>query len=82
MQSHVTCRQMGRKSCRETLKDIDIETVDLKELQLPQFEEPISPMMNPDRKPEGVVKQWLDTLASADGFVFITPNIITACRVG
>lgn len=62
------------KAARENLKDIEIETVDLKELNLPQFEEPVSPMMNPERKPEGVVKQWLDTLASADGLVFITPE--------
>jgi len=62
------------KAAKESLKDIEIETVDLKELNLPQFEEPVSPMMNPDRKPEGAVKQWLDILASADGFVFITPE--------
>mgnify|MGYP000884197520 CR=1 FL=1 len=62
------------KSARQNLQDVEIETVDLKELNLPQFEEPVSPMMNPDRKPEGAVKQWLDTLASADGFVFITPE--------
>jgi len=62
------------KSAKQSLKDIEIKTVDLKELNLPQFEEPISPMMNPDRKPEGVVKEWLDILMSADGFVFITPE--------
>lgn len=62
------------KAANQTLEGVEIETVDLKELNLPQFEEPASPMMNPDRQPEGVVKQWLDTLASADGFVFITPE--------
>ena len=62
------------KSAQQALKDVEIETVDLKELHLPQFEEPVSPMMNQDRKPEGPVKQWLDTLASADGYVFITPE--------
>ena len=62
------------KAAREKLTDVEIETVDLKELNLPQFSEPVSPMMNQDRKPEGVVKQWLDTLASADGYVIITPE--------
>lgn len=62
------------EAAKENLADVEIELVDLKELNLPQFEEPVSPMMNPDRKPEGAVKQWLDTLASADGFVIITPE--------
>ena len=62
------------KAAKESLKGIEIETVDLKELNLPQFEEPVSPMMNPERKPEGAVKEWLDILANADGYVFITPE--------
>ncbi len=62
------------KAAHSTLLDSEIEIIDLKELNLPQFEEAVSPMMNPERKPEGVVKQWLDNLASADGYVFITPE--------
>lgn len=58
----------------ETLKDVEVNVADLKELNLPQFAEPVSPMMNPDRSPEGAVKQWLDMLAEADGYVFITPE--------
>lgn len=66
--------QWVENSAKENLEGVEVETVDLKELNLPRFEEPVSPMMNPERKPEGAVKQWLDLLASADGFVFVTPE--------
>lgn len=59
---------------KETLTDVELETVDLKELALPMFDEAVSPMMNPDRHPEGAVKTWLDKLAEADGYVIITPE--------
>lgn len=56
------------------LNDVEFETVDLRELNLPLFDEPVSPMMNENRVTEGSVKQWLDTLASADGYIFVTPE--------
>lgn len=62
------------KTAKQSLADVEIETVDLKDLKLPMFDEPVSPMMNPDRKPEGQVKVWLDELAAADGYVFVTPE--------
>lgn len=54
--------------------DIEIEAIDLKDFELPFFSEDPSPLGNPDRHPEGVVKAWLDVLASADGYVFVTPE--------
>ncbi len=51
-----------------------LETVDLADFDLPMFDEEISPKFNRDRKPEGEVKKWLDTLATADGYVFVTPE--------
>lgn len=62
------------KTAKQSLQDVEIAVVDLKEFKLPMFDEPVSPMMNPDRKPEGQVKAWLDELASADGYVFVTPE--------
>jgi len=62
------------KTAKQSLADVEIAVVDLKDLKLPMFDEPVSPMMNPDRKPEGQVKVWLDELASADGYVFVTPE--------
>lgn len=63
-----------QKSVLANLPDVEIEVIDLKVLDLPRFDEPVSPMMNQDRKPEGNLKVWLDALASGDGFVFVTPE--------
>ena len=52
----------------------DIEIVDLADFDLPLFDEAVSPKYNQDRQPEGDVKQWLDTLARADGYIFVTPE--------
>jgi NAD(P)H-dependent FMN reductase len=56
------------------LEDVEFETIDLRELQLPLFDEPVSPMMNENRVTEGGVKQWLDALAGADGYIIVTPE--------
>lgn len=57
------------------LKDqADIEVLDLRDYELPFFDEAISPQFNPERKPEGVVKEWLDKLAEADAVVIVTPE--------
>lgn len=53
---------------------LDAEIVDLKDYDLPLFNEPSSPQYTPDRQPEGVTKQWLDKLAEADGYILITPE--------
>ena len=62
------------KHTKANLPDVEVEVADLKTLQLPPFDEAVSPMMNPERKPEGSVKQWLDALASADAYIFVTPE--------
>ena len=56
------------------LTGVEFETIDLRELQLPLFDEPVSPMMNDNRVTEGGVKTWLDALASADGYIIVTPE--------
>ena len=62
------------RHAKALLEDIDTEVVDIKELSLPMFDESISPLMNPERNPTGKVKQWLDALNAADGYIFITPE--------
>ncbi|MEO5690897.1 MAG: NAD(P)H-dependent oxidoreductase [Candidatus Saccharimonadales bacterium] len=52
----------------------EIAIVDLADFDLPMFDEAISPKFNRERKPEGAVKKWLDTLAAADGYIFVTPE--------
>lgn len=53
---------------------VEVEVLDLKDYELPFFEEPISPRYNPNRKPEGEVKRWLDDVAGADGYIVVTPE--------
>ncbi len=56
------------------LSDVEVAVADLQSLNIPRFDEPVSPMMNKDRQPEGPVKDWLDMLTEADGYVFVTPE--------
>lgn len=59
---------------KKTMQDAEVEVVDLADYSLPLFNEAISPQYNPDRKPEGVVKDFLNKLAEADGFIIVTPE--------
>jgi NAD(P)H-dependent FMN reductase len=53
---------------------VEVEVIDLLEYKLPMFDEAISPQYNPDRKPEGEVKRWLDKLAEQDAYIIVTPE--------
>lgn len=64
----------AENKARELWSDIEIEAVDLKSFELPMYSEDPSPLDNKDRHPEGGVKAWLETLAQADGYVFVTPE--------
>jgi NAD(P)H-dependent FMN reductase len=73
----------GRKSLQfskwitntaKEIKDVDVEMVDLVDYELPLFNEAVSPRYNPERKVDGDVKKFLDKLAEADGYVFVTPE--------
>lgn len=52
----------------------EVELVDLKDYPLPLFDEAVSPQYNPERQPEGVVKDWLDKLNEADAFIIVSPE--------
>lgn len=52
----------------------DVEVADLQDYPLPLFNEAISPQYNPNREPAPEVQQWLDKLAAADAYVFVTPE--------
>ncbi len=58
----------------EVKKNAEVEIIDLKDYDLPFFEEPVSPRYNPDREPEAAPKKWLDKLAQFDGYVLVTPE--------
>lgn len=57
-----------------TEQGIDHEVVDLKDYDLPFFNEAISPQYNPARQPELAVKAWLEKLAEFDGYIIVTPE--------
>ncbi len=56
------------------LEDTTVELVDLVDYPMPFFDEPISPRYNPNRVIDPAVKKWLDKLAEADAYVFVTPE--------
>ncbi len=52
--------------------DAHFELVDLKEVNLPLLDEPMPPMMAQYTQPH--TKAWSKTIASFDGYVFVTPE--------
>jgi len=54
------------------LSDVDVELIDLQELNLPFYDEP-KPALYGEYEHE-YTKKWADTIGSADGFIFVTPE--------
>ncbi len=52
----------------------DVKMLDLRDYDMPMFNEPASPQYNPDRAPEGAVKQWLEAVGDMDAFIIVTPE--------
>jgi NAD(P)H-dependent FMN reductase len=54
---------------------IEVKLLDLRDFPMPFFDQPLTPAM-PGRTPykNEVVKRWTAEIASADGFVFVTPE--------
>lgn len=50
------------------------ELVDLADYDLPLMQEAYPPQGNPDRQTDGDVKKWVDVMATADGFLIVTPE--------
>ena len=58
----------------ENAADIEIEIFDLKEHPMVLFDEPRTPIGNPDRNPTGEVKSWVDFVSRSDALVLVTPE--------
>ena len=56
----------------KTRNDAKFELVDLKDYNLPLFDEPLSPSFGQYSQPH--TKRWAATIASFDAFVFVTPE--------
>jgi NAD(P)H-dependent FMN reductase len=54
--------------------DVEAEIVDLKDFNLPIFDESVSPRYNSDRKPNAAAQKWMDKLAEFDAYIFVTPE--------
>lgn len=52
----------------------EVELVDLKDYPMPFLDEAISPRYNPNRQPAPEVQKWLDKIAEAEAYVFVTPE--------
>lgn len=68
--------RMAQWVMNELKKDnaINAELLDLRDYDLPLFNEPVSPKFNPNRQPTGVVKKWLDKLSSFEAYIIVTPE--------
>lgn len=53
-------------------KDVAYELIDLKDLNLPMFDEAVSPMMNQYTNEQQI--SWGKVVGDSDGFIFVTPE--------
>lgn len=56
------------------MEGVDIEVVDLKNYNLPLFNEPLPPQGNKNRQPATEVRKWLDKLSEADAYIIVSPE--------
>jgi NAD(P)H-dependent FMN reductase len=61
-------------TANEHHEDNEAKLLDLLDYDLPFFREPGSPRYTPDRKVSDKVKHWLDDIAAADAYIFVTPE--------
>lgn len=69
------------KSIADQRTDVEFELVDIKDYNLPKFNEPIPAIMSQDyQAPEA--KIWSEKINELDGFVFVTPEYNKAVTSG
>lgn len=56
------------------MDDVEVEILDLKDYEMPFFDEPMSPRFNPDREIDPAARPWLKKLEEFDAYVFVTPE--------
>jgi NAD(P)H-dependent FMN reductase len=69
-----TVARWVEKTAMSRNEGAEYSVVDLKDFKLPLFDEPLPPQDVKQRVVSGDIKAWLDTLAAADGYVFVTPE--------
>ena len=64
-----------RVTAERMVSEVTFTFLDLKELNLPFFDEPLPPQdAKGDREIGSEVQRWLDAMGAADGFIFVTPE--------
>ncbi len=56
------------------LDGVETTVLDLRDFNLPMFNEAISPKYNPNRRTNTEGKKWLDALSAQDAFVIVSPE--------
>lgn len=69
-----TVARWVEKTARARDGQAEYSVIDLKDFNLPLFDEPIPPQDNKDRVVGEGVRAWLDALETADGYIFVTPE--------
>lgn len=59
-------------SLAKSTKDVKFELIDLKEVNLPMFDEPVPPLMHQYTNEH--TKKWAKMVEETDGFIFVTPE--------
>jgi NAD(P)H-dependent FMN reductase len=73
-------QRLGERVCRFVMKqseevpDAAFRILDLADYRMPFFDEAEAPLANRDRNPADNVRRWLDDMAEADGYLFLTPE--------
>lgn len=55
-------------------KDVQVEVLDLRDYQMPFFDEAITPSMAKEPYPKDAVQRWSAKISEADAYVFVTPE--------
>ena len=58
----------------KNLEGTTVELVDLADYNIPFFDEAISPRYNPNRQINPEAGKWVNKLAEADAYIFVTPE--------
>lgn len=62
------------KHVRDNYDDVTVELVDLRDWNLPFFDQPISPAMNEGSYGSELIDKWAEKISSADAYILVTPE--------
>ncbi len=55
-------------------KNVDAELIDLRDYQLPFFDEPVSPSTSGGKYTNNIATKWAKKVSEGDGFIIVTPE--------